>query len=187
MAPLVTITPSANLCKILHNFVDICIRRQNFAELTPVHLWMTPIWQELFRRYSSWSLRSSVRPHNADRMSRGPQWLSADLVPIIVDGFEVRAQVRDVPIVGLSTGCHYVVVAPTNSCDRLVASLRSDESEVPSQTIHHCNVDVARGLVLLFGIGTITFAAVGQYSEQRRASGVPESSGDAFAVNRNPL
>jgi hypothetical protein len=22
------------------------------------------------------------------------------------------------------------------------------------QTIHHCNVDVARGLVLLFGIGT---------------------------------
>jgi hypothetical protein len=29
--------PSANLCKNLHNFVDICIRKQNFAELTPVH------------------------------------------------------------------------------------------------------------------------------------------------------
>jgi hypothetical protein len=40
MDPLVTITPSANLCKVLHNFVDICIRRQNFAELTPVHLMM---------------------------------------------------------------------------------------------------------------------------------------------------
>lgn len=24
-------------CKALHNFVDICIRKQNFAELTPVH------------------------------------------------------------------------------------------------------------------------------------------------------
>ena len=37
MDPLVTIIPSANLCKTLHNFVDICIREQNFAELTPVH------------------------------------------------------------------------------------------------------------------------------------------------------
>ena len=37
MAPLLTITPSANLCEVLHNFVDICIRKQNFAELTPVH------------------------------------------------------------------------------------------------------------------------------------------------------
>jgi hypothetical protein len=32
-----------------------------------------------------------------------------------------------------------------------------------------------------------TLAAVGQYSEQRRTRGVPESSGDTFAVNRNPL
>src|ERR1019366_3966533 len=31
-------TPSANLCKVLHNFVDICIRKQNFAELTPMRL-----------------------------------------------------------------------------------------------------------------------------------------------------
>ena len=38
MDPLVTSIPSANLCKVLHNFVDICIRKQNFAELTPVHL-----------------------------------------------------------------------------------------------------------------------------------------------------
>jgi hypothetical protein len=38
MDPLVAITPSANLCKVLHNFVNICIRKQNFAELTPVHL-----------------------------------------------------------------------------------------------------------------------------------------------------
>ena len=37
---------------------------------------------------------------------------------IIVDGFEVRAQVRGVLILGLSTGCHYVVFAPTNSFDR---------------------------------------------------------------------
>jgi hypothetical protein len=29
--------PSANLCKVLHSFVDFCIRKQNFAELTPVH------------------------------------------------------------------------------------------------------------------------------------------------------
>src|SRR5665213_4179113 len=79
---------------------------------------MTAAWQELFRLYGSWSLRSSVRPHGADHMSRGPSWLSADLVPIIVDGFEVRAQVRGVLILGLSTGCHYVVFAPTNSCDR---------------------------------------------------------------------
>ena len=123
MAPLVAITPSANLCKVLYNFVDICIKKQSFAELTPVHLWMTPTWQELFRRYSSWSSRSSVRPHSADQMSRGPQWLSADLVPITVSGFEIRAQVRVVPIIGLSTGCHYVVVAPTNSCDRFVRYL----------------------------------------------------------------
>ena len=72
MDPLVTGIPSANLCKILHNFVDICIRKQKFAELTPVHLWMTPTWQELFRRYSIWSSRSSVRPHGADHVSRGP-------------------------------------------------------------------------------------------------------------------
>src|ERR1035437_3391241 len=37
MDPLVTSIPSANLCKVLHNFVDICIRKQKFAELTPVH------------------------------------------------------------------------------------------------------------------------------------------------------
>ena|SRR5665647_2888519 len=37
MDPLVTSIPSANLCKVLHNFVDICIRKQNFAEITPVH------------------------------------------------------------------------------------------------------------------------------------------------------
>jgi hypothetical protein len=41
-------------------------------EGTPEHLWMTPTWQELFRRYGSWSSRSSVRPHSADHMSRGP-------------------------------------------------------------------------------------------------------------------
>src|SRR5665647_2527693 len=52
MDPLVTITPSANLCKILHNFVDICIKKQNFAELTPVHLWMTPTWKD--RRVVRW-------------------------------------------------------------------------------------------------------------------------------------
>src|SRR5664279_3349217 len=37
MDSLVTSIPSANLCKVLHSFVDICIRKQNFAELTPVH------------------------------------------------------------------------------------------------------------------------------------------------------
>jgi hypothetical protein len=35
---LVTSIPSAKPCKVLHNFVDICIRKQKFAELTPVHL-----------------------------------------------------------------------------------------------------------------------------------------------------
>jgi hypothetical protein len=27
-----------------------CIRKQKFAVLTPLHLWMTPTWQELFSR-----------------------------------------------------------------------------------------------------------------------------------------
>jgi hypothetical protein len=37
VASIGPVIPSANLCKVLHNFVDICIRKQNFAELTPVH------------------------------------------------------------------------------------------------------------------------------------------------------
>jgi hypothetical protein len=37
MDPLVIGIPSANRCKNLYNFVDFCIRKQNFAELTPVH------------------------------------------------------------------------------------------------------------------------------------------------------
>jgi hypothetical protein len=37
MDPLVTSIHSANLCKVLHNFVDICIRKQKFVVLTPVH------------------------------------------------------------------------------------------------------------------------------------------------------
>jgi len=37
MDPLVTSIPSANLCKVLHNFVDICIKKQNFVSFTPVH------------------------------------------------------------------------------------------------------------------------------------------------------
>jgi len=38
VASIGPVIPSANLCKVLYNFVDICIRKQNFAELTPVHL-----------------------------------------------------------------------------------------------------------------------------------------------------
>ena len=37
VASIGPVIPSANLCKNLYNFVNFCIRKQNFAELTPVH------------------------------------------------------------------------------------------------------------------------------------------------------
>ena len=43
VASIGPVIPSANLCKNLYNFVNFCIRKQNFAELTPVHLWMTSV------------------------------------------------------------------------------------------------------------------------------------------------
>jgi hypothetical protein len=36
----------------------------------------------------------------ARALTRSPQWQVADLVPIIIGGFEVRAQLRVVPIIG---------------------------------------------------------------------------------------
>jgi hypothetical protein len=54
MDPLVIGIPSANRCKNLYNFVNFCIRKQNFAELTPVHprcallvIVLKPIFAEL--------------------------------------------------------------------------------------------------------------------------------------------
>jgi hypothetical protein len=50
VATIGPVIPSANLCKVLHNFVDICIRKQNFAELTPVHRWMGVLQRQQERR-----------------------------------------------------------------------------------------------------------------------------------------
>ena len=50
MDPLVTSIHSANPCKVLHNFVNICIRKQNFAELTPVHHLGAIQFSQLFAR-----------------------------------------------------------------------------------------------------------------------------------------
>jgi len=50
VASIGPVIPSANLCKVMHNFVDICIRKQNFAELTPVHRWMGVLQRQQERR-----------------------------------------------------------------------------------------------------------------------------------------
>src|SRR5664279_3274445 len=73
------------------------------------------------------------------------------------------------------------------ACDGLSASLigRSGSSAFkPSittfQTIHHCSVDVAHGLVLLFGIGTRGPSTMGFENEAEQSSLIGRSGSSAF-------
>src|SRR5664279_4470463 len=80
------------------------------------------------------------------------------------------------------------------ACDGLSASLigRSGSSAFkPSittfQTIHHCSVDVAHGLVLLFGIGIRGPSTMGFENEAEQSNGRPYRQIDDMSKRTNEL
>jgi len=78
-AALFKILQSASKCfemlqiVLLQNASECC-EMFRFDSFTPVHLWMTPTWQELFRRLGDLlvGVRSLVRPHRSGSDVRGP-------------------------------------------------------------------------------------------------------------------
>src|ERR1017187_10678662 len=79
-------------------------------------------------------------------------------------------------------------------CNNLSASLigRSGSSAFkPSittfQTIHHCSVDVAHGLVLLFGIGTRGPSIMGFENEAEQSNGRPYRQTNGGSKRTNEL